>query len=354
MRCTLNKGPAAQGRGRAQAVVCLAVRTLFSLVLLATFSAAAQDLAAQKEKARAVAEKNQVEVRLDQSYADNDNPKQRLDLYLPKKRNTDKPLPVVVFIHGGGWARGDRIASVASTVSTARTGNYAAVSIGYRLTDEAKWPAQIYDCKAAIRWIRGHAKEFNLDGDHIAVWGSSAGGHLASLLGTSGGIKELEGGLGSFTQQSSRVTCVVNFCGPQDLTKPLMFDKEGKPVINDTAIVPLLGGTFEEKHAEAVAASPLTYVSADDPPFFNSQGTADQRVAYTNAEAIHAALQKVGVPSLLVPLTGGGHSSVNNVEMKHRAEQFLAMYLRGIPAKIDTSPIKAENATERKGTPPEQ
>ncbi|MDB6138434.1 MAG: Carboxylesterase, partial [Verrucomicrobiaceae bacterium] len=247
----------------------------------------------------------------------------------------------VAFIHGGGWIHGDRIAGASGAITLARSGNYAAVSVGYRLTNEAHWPAQIYDCKAAIRWIRGHAKEFNLDGDHIAVWGSSAGGHLSSLLGTSGDVQELESSLGSFTTQSSRVACVVNLCGPEDLTKPLMFDQEGKPIVKDEAVTGLLGGTYEEKPAEAAAASPLTYVTKDDPPFLTAQGTTDQRVDYANSKAIHAALQKAGVPSLLIPITNGGHGSVNNPEVKKRAEQLVAIHLLGIRADIDTSPIPA-------------
>jgi dipeptidyl aminopeptidase/acylaminoacyl peptidase len=103
----------------------------------------------------------------------------------------------------------------------------------------------------------------------------------------------------------------------------------------------LLGGTYEEKHAEAVAASPLTYVSKDDPPFLNMQGTEDKRVAYANAEAIQAALQKAGVTTYLVPITGGGHGSVNHPEAKKRAEAFFEKYLRGQDVTIDTTPITA-------------
>jgi acetyl esterase/lipase len=324
------------------------MKHLLLLALAVALPSFAQDLAAQKKKVLEIAEKSQVEVHLDQSYADNSNPKQMLDLYLPRKRSSDQPLPVVVFIHGGGWIHGDRIGAAAGAITLSRTGDYAAVSVGYRLTNEARWPEQIYDCKAAIRWIRGHAKEYHLDGDHIAAWGSSAGGHLSSLLGTSGDVKELEGKEGSFTTQSSRVACVVNLCGPQDFTKALMFDREGKPVVKDEAVIGLLGGTYEEKHAEAVAASPLTYVTKDDPPFLNAQGTKDQRVAYGNAEWIHSALSKVGVPSLLIPITDGGHGSVSNPELKKRAEQFLGMHLRGIKAEIDTTPIPALPETKKK------
>ena len=314
-------------------------RLLFSVIVVS--SALAQDPAAQKQKAVEVAEKNSVELRLDQPYADNSNPKQMVDVYLPKKRNTDKPLPVVAYIHGGGWIHGDRTGYAAACIQLARTGDYVAVAVGYRLTNEAHWPEQIYDCKAAIRWIRGHARELNIDPDRVGVTGSSAGGHLSSLIGTSGDVKELEGSIGAFPSQSSRVQCVVNFCGPEDFTKALMFDAEGKPIVKDDAVIGLLGGTYEETHTEAVAASQVTYVSKDDPPFLNIQGTADKRVAFANAEAIQSALQKAGVSTLLIPITNGGHGSVGHPEGLKRARQFFDLHLRGIKSDIDTTPIPA-------------
>lgn len=319
--------------------VCL---LLFALALaIAPTSRADEPAADRKRLVLALAAKSEVEVRLDQPYAGNVNPKQMVDLYLPKKRNSDKPLPVVAYVHGGGWIHGDRTGYAAACIQLARTGDYAAVAVGYRLTDEAHWPEQIYDCKAAIRWIRGHAKEFNLDPEHIGATGSSAGGHLSSLIGTSGDVRELEGSLGSYTGMSSRVQCVANFCGPEDFTKALMFDKDGQPIVKDDAVMGLLGGTYEEKHAEAVAASPVSYVSKDDPPFLNIQGDADRRVAFANAKTIHAALEKAGVPTLLIPITGGGHSSVSHPEGIKRAKQFFDMHLRGIKSEIDATPIPA-------------
>lgn len=316
-------------------------RILLSLLVFSSSVVIAQDIEAQKKKLLDGAERSGVDVRLDQPYAGNTNPKQMVDLYLPKKRNGDKPLPVVALIHGGGWVNGDRKGYAAAAIQLARTGDYAAVGVGYRLTKEAHWPEQIYDCKAAIRWIRGHAKEFNLDPERIAVWGSSAGGHLSSLLGTSGDVKELEGSLGSFTKESSRVSCVVNQCGPEDFTKPLMFDKDGKGIVQDDAVMGLLGGTYEEKHAEAFAASPVTYVTRDDPPFLTIHGTADKRVDYKNAGWIHAALQKAGVPSLMLPIADGGHGSVGHPEALKRARAFVDLHLRGVKSEIDVSPIPA-------------
>ena len=153
----------------------------------------------------------------DLSYADNDNPRQRLDLYLPAAPTSDKPLPVVVWIHGGAWRAGDKAGGIGQLSSFVASGDYAGVSVGYRLTDEANWPAQIYDCKAAIRWIRGNAEKYHLDPNRIGVWGSSAGGHLVAMLGTSGDVESLEGELGTYADQSSRVTCVVDYFGPSEL-----------------------------------------------------------------------------------------------------------------------------------------
>ncbi|MDZ4404289.1 alpha/beta hydrolase [Prosthecobacter sp.] len=317
------------------------MKLFLPLLLLAASPVLAQELSAPKQIVLSTAEKSQVEVKLDQPYAGNTNPKQMVDVYLPKKRNSDKPLPVIAMIHGGGWVNGDRIGYAALGIQFARTGDYAAVGVGYRLTKEAHWPAQVHDCKAAIRWIRAHAKELNLDADKIAVWGSSAGGHLSSLLGTSGDVKELEGDLGPNTSFSSRVQCVVNLCGPEDFTQGLMFDKDGKPNWNDDAVSGLLSGNAQEKTAEAKAASPVTHVSKDDPPFITFHGTKDQRVAFLHAEAIHAALQKAGVTSLLVPITDGGHGSVSHPEVKVRGQQFTDKILRGIESTIDTSPLQA-------------
>lgn len=317
-------------------------RFWFATALALLLSAAsAQDLAARKQQALEAAEKSGVEVRLDQPYADGASAKQKVDVYLPKKRNSESLLPVVALIHGGGWVNGDRLGYAAQAIQLARTGDYAAVTVGYRLTGGAAWPAQVHDCKAAIRWIRAHAGELRLDPEKIAVWGSSAGGHLSSLLGTSGGVKELEGGLGPNTKFSSHVQCVVNLCGPEDFTRPLMFDKEGRPVWKDDAVSGLLGGGALERHAEAVAASPVTYVSRDDPPFITFHGTQDGRVAFLHAEAIHGALQKAGVTSLLVPITGGGHGSVSHPEVKVRGQQFTDKVLRGISTVIDTTPLQA-------------
>ena len=309
------------------------------LLLITGVSAAhAADAADLQRKTEQQVAALQVTAHYDLPYADTANPKQRLDLFLPNRRADGRLLPVVVFVHGGAWARGDRKGSASKVLPLVRTGNYAGVCLSYRLTDEAKWPAPIHDCKAAIRWIRGQAATYGLDPERIGVWGSSAGGHLVSLLGTSGGVRELEGSLGPFTALNSRVACVVNQCGPQEFELPLMF-REGQPVLEDPAVADLLGGPLASRRAEVIAASPVTYVSADDPPFLTLHGTADQRVDFKHAERIHTALSTAGVPSILVPVINSPHG-IKHPDAPGLIERFLDRHLRGIAVVVPNSPLQ--------------
>ena len=172
-----------------------------------------------------------VALHADIPYAGTDNPRQKLDLLLPKQRKTDRPLPVIAFVHGGAWLAGDKRSAHGRLARYVQGGEFAGISIGYRLSQEAIWPAQIHDCKAAIRWIRANAKTHGLDADRIAVWGASAGGHLVAVLGVSGGVEPLEGRLGPHTDRSSRVRCVVDYFGPTDFLKmsafPTRMDHDG-------------------------------------------------------------------------------------------------------------------------------
>ena len=282
-----------------------------------------------------------IEAKRDIAYADTENPRQRLDLYLPKKRASDKPLPVIVFIHGGGWKGGDKAGGISQVGRFVSSGNFAGVSVGYRLTGEAQWPAQIHDCKAAIRWIKGHAKELGLDASKIAVWGSSAGGHLVSFLGTSGDVKSLEGTLGKHTDQDSKVTCVVNFFGPENF---LTMVTQKSTVDRTTADYPealLLGGRVQEKQEAAKEASPVTHISPGDAPVLTAHGTEDPLVPFEQATELDAALKKAGVESLLITMTNGGHG-FRSPELDQRLQQFFDKHLRSMPAEISTAPITVE------------
>jgi acetyl esterase/lipase len=219
-----------------------------------------------------------------------------LDLHRPPE--ADKPLPVVVWIHGGGWRAGSKDRCPARFLVEH---GFAVASVNYRLTQQAIFPAQIHDCKAAIRWLRANAKRYGLDPKRIGAWGSSAGGHLAALLGTSGGVAELEGELGN-PDHSSRVQAVVDFCGPADF---LAWKVKRSP---EWA---LFGGTIEEKKKLARSASPVAHASADDPPFFIVHGRKDRTVPVRQAELLDAALRKAKGNSTLLILDELGHGLMN-------------------------------------------
>jgi len=283
-----------------------------------------------------------VEIRRDQPYAGNTNPRQMVDVYVPKKRSTDKPLPVVAFVHGGGWAGGTRLVSTEHACELAASGDYVAVGVGYRLTNEAHWPAQIHDCKAAIRWIRGHAQELNIDPNRIGAFGGSAGGLLVELLGVSGNVPTLDGNLGPFTNLSSRVACVVNLCGPCDLTVPLCTGRMAVSVSSN--VTSLLGGPLPDKLDVAHEASPLTYISKDTPPILTIHGKHDSIVDFQHSVRFDAALKQAGASSLLVPLEGVDHNFTVGPETRRRIRQFLDLHLRGIPAEISTATIPRAEA----------
>ena len=269
-----------------------------------------------------------VTVLRDIPYVGTKNPRQMLDLILPTNRAGKEPLPVIAFIHGGGWRNGNKSSGVNRVTGLVQTGHYVGVSIGYRLTSEAIWPAQIHDCKAAIRWLRGNAKKHGMDPGKIAVWGSSAGGHLVSILGSTGGVKELEGKLGHHLEESSRVTAVVNYYGPSALLQ--MDDHPGRMKHNssDSPESLLIGAAIQEAKKKTRQASPLTHVTKDDAPHLHVHGTADLLVPFHQSQIYHAALKKVEVESALITVKGGGHSAPRVVGEK-QVRAFLERHLYG-------------------------
>lgn len=277
----------------------------------------------------------------DVPYASSDHPRQRLDLYLPREPKSDR-LPLIVFIHGGGWRNGDKAGGLAQILPFVRTGEYAGASIGYRLSGDAVWPAQIHDCKAALRWLRAHADRYGLDPDRIGVMGTSAGGHLAAMLGASGGVEALEGDLGEFRSVSSRVACVVDFFGPADLLT--MGDAPGS-IDHNAPNSPeslLLGGPVQEVRDRARQASPLTYVSADDPPVLIVHGADDRIVPFDQSVKLDAALRAAGVSSVLIRVEGGGHGGFRNPEINARVRAFFDRHLRGLDVAIPATPLSAQ------------
>jgi acetyl esterase/lipase len=273
-------------------------------------------------------------------YAGTTSERQRLDLYLPTQRSSDQPLPVIVWIHGGAWRAGNKAGGFGQLRKYVSSGDYVGVSVGYRLTDEATWPGQIHDCKAAIRWIRGNANKYNLDPDRLGVWGSSAGGHLVAMLGTAGDVEALEGALGEHTETSSRVTCVVDYFGPSELLTMGDYPSRMDHNAPNSPESRLVGGTLQQNQDVARQASPITYVSKDDPPFLIVHGDQDMRVPYNQSQRLAERLRDAGVDTTLITITGGGHGGFASEKLTERVDKFFAKHLRGQDAQIEGGAIR--------------
>jgi acetyl esterase/lipase len=223
-----------------------------------------------------------------------------LDIYHPEKP-VATPTPAVVFIHGGGWSAGDKYPSQVSELAKA---GFFCVSINYRLSGVAPFPAAVEDCKCAVRWLRANAARYNVDPDHIGAWGGSAGGHLTLMVATTGSSAGLEGN-GGWPRQSSRVQAACSFFGPSDFvtwakTAPRMGEMENK----------FLGGTFARIPEVFARASPVTWVSADDPPLIIFHGDRDPVVPIQQSAIMHDAFTKAGLDSTFVTVKGAGHGFV--------------------------------------------
>lgn len=244
-----------------------------------------------------------------------------LDLYLPETA-PEKPLPVMVWIHGGGWKSGRK--EGCPLVWLAAEG-YAVVSIEYRLLHVAQWPAQIDDCRAAVRWLRQNASTYHLDPMRIGVSGSSAGGHLAALMGTAGAPQN--------EAVSSRVGVVVDMFGPTDLlTMPPNVPGPGK-TDEDLAKsngARMLGGIIRDIPEKAREASALYQVSKDDAAFLILHGSKDPAVPLGQSERLNAALQAAGVSSVLHTIEGAAHGGkeFNTPEVQQIIRSFLQSKLR--------------------------
>lgn len=275
----------------------------------------------------------------DIDYVGADNKRQMLDLYLPEAKS-DQPRPLVVYIHGGGWENGSKD-NAGVLFGLIKDRPYAGASVNYRLTNEATWPAQIHDCKAAIRWLRAHAKEHGIDAEKIAVFGISAGGHLVSMLGVTGGEKALEGELGPHRDQSSRVTCVLDFCGPSNF---LTFGGKGSIINPDdpkSALAKLVGGPVKDKQDVARNVSPVNHLSSDDAPFLIIHGDKDTIVPYAQAQEFDTAMEAAKLPATLLTGTGGGHVFFSAPLIAHM-RSFLDRHLLGKEVTIPEGAVPSK------------
>jgi len=233
-------------------------------------------------------------------------------------------LPVILYINGSAWGKDNKDLAIPKLILAAQHG-YFIVSVEVRPSGEVIFPAQIEDCKCAVRFLRAKAKDYHIDTERMGAWGDSSGGHLASLLGTSADAKDLEG-KGGWLDFSSRVRAVCAYCPAIDFLAP---DWPEKHNASNGPSFKLLGGDprkDKDKAELAKKASPLTYITKDSPPFFIVHGDADMAVPYSQSERLLEALKKAGVEASLHTVKGGNHASPH--EFNKMAMEFFDKQLK--------------------------
>ena len=271
---------------------------------------------------------------LDIAYA-SISPAQKLDIYLPDEG--DGPFPVIISIHGGAFMFGDKADEQLNPMLKGLNHGYAIVSINYRMSGEAIFPANINDVKAAIRWVKANAAEYKFSPKRIALWGGSAGANLAALAGTSGDVKELEDMSMGNTNQSSRVMAIVDWFGP---TNFLLMDEQlketgnGKPDKSEanSPLSKVLGQKITEIPEKVKMANPESYITSDDPPFLIQHGTKDPIVptqqSINFAKKLETVLGKEKVTLVLLEGSKHGGPAFQTPENLKLVVAFLDAFLK--------------------------
>jgi acetyl esterase/lipase len=251
----------------------------------------------------------------DLNYAADSMVYHRLDIYLPE---IEKPTyPAVIEIYGSAWfgnnLKGTDLATLGKALLDA---GFAVVMPNHRSSSDAKYPAQIQDIKAVVRFVRANAEKYQIDTSFIGITGYSSGGHLAALAGTSGGVRQytvgsvtedIEGNIGADANYRSSVDAVVDWFGPTDF---LVMDSCGSQLVHNASNSPessLIGGPIQDNKDKCELANPITYVDANDPPFLILHGDADPLVPHCESELLFNALQKANVTSQFVLVPNGQH-----------------------------------------------
>ena len=258
-----------------------------------------------------------IETRLGEVYADRESGPLRADIYLPKGEG---PYPGVLVVHGGAWAMGTRVQLAGFSRMLAREG-LAAVAISYRLAPTHKFPAQIEDCKTAIRWMRKNASDLRIDPKRLGAYGYSAGAHLAALLGTTDADDGLEGVADPGQYPDTRLQAVAGGGLPSDFR---VLDPDSRRLSF------WLGGTRREKAEVYRLASPRAFVTEDDPPMFFFHAENDRLVPMLSAEVMCKSLEDAGVHSeLYVVPELNHHLALYDREAMKKSVTFLAKNLAG-------------------------
>ncbi|MDB6126954.1 MAG: nlhH 2 [Verrucomicrobia bacterium] len=252
-------------------------------------------------------------------------PAQKLDLYLPLGKVV-KPRPMIVYLHGGGWTKGSKADGKRFAFRFAQRG-YVVACIDYRLTSDATFPAQLEDCKAALRWLRSNAERFAIDRDRVGVVGISAGGHLAALLGALNSSRIYE--TGSSMDQNSTVQAVCDFFGPVDLLR-LYDDAQKSGAAQASEVSQLVGGDPHQFPRPTRAANPIAGLDASSPPFLIIHGDRDTVVPLEHSRLLYDALVAKGIKAHLHVIHGAGHTGPAFVapEINAMVDDFFAKTLK--------------------------
>jgi len=242
------------------------------------------------------------------------------------KKDAPKPMPVVLWVHGGGWSDPNLTRKYRPELQLgelARRG-FLIASIDYRLCPEFVFPAQIEDCKCAVRYLRAHAQTYGLDPERIGAWGESAGGHLVGLLGATAHVKEFEG-TGGWQEYSSAVQAVCDWYGPNDMIKSAQTREGGT---DSPLFTKLFGGSFQEKEELIWAASPIRYAQMPMPAYLLMHGDADRLVPYWQSQNYFDALEAAGNDAELITVHGQGHGFFDGEEYYESIYQFFSRVLQ--------------------------
>ncbi len=241
-----------------------------------------------------------VKVHADIEFAEVDGVKLLMNLHLPQGKSNP---PLLMYIHGGSWTMGNR--NSCNLCWVAEHG-YAVASVEYRMSSEAIFPAQIHDCKGALRWLRANQDKYGYNARRVVVAGASAGGQLAALMGTSGGVESLEGTTAGHTDQSSEVQGVINYYGASDF---IMRSRNQPAKTEDPSgsVYKLFGGSVSDNIGLARAASPVAHVDASDPPMLILHGDEDMTVHLTQSARLKVVYQQHQLDAFLHVERGRGH-----------------------------------------------
>ncbi|HGJ65679.1 TPA: alpha/beta hydrolase [bacterium] len=301
--------------------------SIILIILIFIFSAFT--IYAQREKMNSAKVHENMIVFNDIAYVTDGHERQKLDIYLPSQGDN---LPLLIWIHGGAWLMGNK--DDVPIMDYLEKG-YAIASINYRLSSHAIFPAQIEDCKSAIRFLRANSSKYRIDPKRFGVIGASAGGHLVAMLGTTGDSKEFD--VGENLDYPSSVQAVVDLFGPTDF---LQMDDHRIPngqVHNDPDSPEslLVGGNIQENKDKVSRANPITYVTKNASPFLIIHGDSDPLVPHHQSVILERALRNAKVPVELYTVKNGGHGGFNDKQVDKLISDFFAEILKPIKPNLD-------------------